>query len=1280
MIRRHRTTHAIAWLAALTAASPTLAQRVISYTESAGGANSIVYGLPVPTPIDSLTPVDGFRSYAALEARLQALALASGDLSAHDIGRSANGRVQWAYVASSENALDVDARPKAAFFINATTHAREWGAPEVAAGTLERLVAGADDGGVVRYLLDNTRVIVVPVHNIDGFLQTQRYPTQAVLGADPDYPQDWPRDGRMRRKNMPGVDEVLTTFADHLGGTDLNRNHPPFWATSTGSGGSSADPRSLTFHGTSPHGEAENLSLERAAELGPVTRLRLGIDVHSFSQVFYGSNTGRTRLNAIQNTLIAGVRAHHRALTGKDYNNVPDPPNRGIGAAAEYFAYEWLVPAWTLELEPRTSAAEYGGTNASHGGFILPASQARRVREGWAESHLLAFYRMAGPAHLKRVRIFDVETGQLVQTRAWSNGALGMRLMQSSGSDALAKGRRYRAELAFSKPMRLRDAGGAIVPSPAAPDVPAQVGVGLRAGSSATVVPLDTSAGQWLDDTLRVLRYRDDTFAFEFDAPEDEGLFGLEVSARDFSGLSIDAAAATPADWQDGAWTAYENTAGEAGDTGGTDRNTMSFLTRDDIGTETPFARVVAAPTVVGEGDTARIVLRRVGDVPPDNAIFVQRAGGGVNGELVYWTSDDHEDKVLPYRMLDDAHAGGDTTVELQLVSSRGPLLPSMPTIAHEIALPPLAVRVLDNDSDDLVVLRSHDNGLNLFDALWLATGVGEQNDRRTGAAAVVVDSQDGIRELPGRDDNITRPSSWNVAGPLTLYGNQAALPPQRGGVLGGPIFRVAPEGALRIDAVDLRMDANHVGRQIVENDGQTRLSRSMLGGGASPQSPIRSRGSLDIERSTILGPDAGQQAMVAAEGGTLTMRASTFGWRDGGPRASFEAGGADVELFAASPIGAFHAVPAPRSVTFGHQLAQDGANDAIPIPTPPPFQCPDTGVESLGYNLADTRLCDLQPTDRELTDLALSPFDPAIAGYLPTGVAIDGGANAIDSEASGCGPVDQRGAPRPQTLSAGAAPRCDIGAIELGVNPYRGIWSPARSGHGLDLQTRGNVLMLAWYTYADDGQPTAYQAAAPLTGPRWDATLQWSRRDPATGGSTVVDVGRVSLDFASDTRATLGWRFDARGVEGTEQIEATLFDDGTPRFEVTGLWFPPAEPNYGATITRRGDTTALGLYYYDAAGTIRWALGTADDADASEFAMTSFTGFCPDCDAAQMPVAGSTAGTVVAHFQTPERARLDVRLEYPRGAGGTWRREAVRFVPLNDAVDNRAVVEADGD
>ena len=123
------------------------AQQIRTFTETFSVPNALVYGLPVPLPIDSLTPVDGFRSYAALEARLQALALESDDLAAHDIGRSSANRVQWAYVAGGEDGVDVEGRPEAAFFVNATTHAREWAAPEVATGTLERLLAGADDRG-----------------------------------------------------------------------------------------------------------------------------------------------------------------------------------------------------------------------------------------------------------------------------------------------------------------------------------------------------------------------------------------------------------------------------------------------------------------------------------------------------------------------------------------------------------------------------------------------------------------------------------------------------------------------------------------------------------------------------------------------------------------------------------------------------------------------------------------------------------------------------------------------------------------------------------------------------------------------------------------------------------------------------------------------------------------------------------------------------------------------------------------------------------------------------
>jgi hypothetical protein len=169
------------------------------------------------------------------------------------------------------------------------------------------------------------------------------------------------------------------------------------------------------------------------------------------------------------------------------------------------------------------------------------------------------------------------------------------------------------------------------------------------------------------------------------------------------------------------------------------------------------------------------------------------------------------------------------------------------------------------------------------------------------------------------------------------------------------------------------------------------------------------------------------------------------------------------------------------------------------------------------------------------------------------------------------------------------------------------------------------------------------------------------------------VKVGRVSLEFASDVDARFGWRFDARGVDGSEQIRPAVFGSGEPRFEVTGLWYAPADSGYGTTISRRGEVTALGIYYYDAQGTIRWALGTADAADAIEMQMTSFTGFCPDCDAAAMPVVGQPAGTLLAHFQTPLRARLDMQLTYPGPSGGVWNRSQARFIPLNDLVDNHA-------
>jgi hypothetical protein len=1244
--------------AGLAIAASLPAQTIFTYTQNESGPGQFAYGLPVPLPIESLTPVDGFRSYASLDARLQGLALVSEDLSAHDVGRTHAGRTVWAYVASDADGVDVEGRPEAAFFINAATHAREWAAPEVSTGTIERLVAGAGDSGLVRYLLDNTRAIVIPVQNIDGFLQTQRYPTQAIVGGDPDS-ASWPRDGRMRRKNMPNVDEVLTTFGDRLGGIDLNRNHAPFWATASGNGGSSSNPNSLIYHGVAPHSEPENLAIERAAELGPVSRLRLGIDIHSFSRVFYTANTARAQLNNIQSALVQKLRLHHLALSGKNYNDVPDPPNRGIGTASEYFGYTWLVPAWTLELEPQNSPVEYGGLNVNHGGFILPASEARRVRDSWAETHALAFYIMSGPPHLSRVRYFDTTNGTLALEYRWRYDASGERARLPVVVGQLEAGRRYRLELSFNKPMRYRDASGQIVAMPGSSLQPAPPAAALL--RDAERIALDTSAGTWVDDASRWLRYRDDTFAFEFVAPAEVGQYRLEVATTDFAGAQLDSNPQTPADWANGTWSRYESAAGTEGVTGGPDA-TQRF----DVATRSASQiELIPGPMVAGEGDALVLQVRRVGSAEGRVVIQVRPPCGVALGcvdptpptELASWESGETGTKAVRFPVADDRDVQG----ERRGMANFSEVLDG--TSVRSYFLP---YRILDNDRADLKVERARST--DAFRSAWsraaTADGAGEIVLDAGAEVSGVAEDSNGNRGLPV------------VRGDLRIRGNTATLA-FAGQQITTPLMDVDAGGRLVLDNVVISNDIALMSLPALRNAGELQLSRALVRRGSSVgilTPTVQTAGRFDATRTAFAQSDDVDSTLVRVLGGVARVEASTLGETLG--YVNIEEGTLEFQAStmtrSSSPVPMFGGSAVPLAAIFGHALLQ--RNFPSQIISPPILENCGAAATSLGYNIEDRTRCAFASTgDRSGLLLELMELDEYLHGYAPVGAAIDGGAPAETATATGCGPVDQRGAPRPQTLTEGATPRCDIGAIELGVNPYRGVWSPERPGHGVDIQTTGNQLFLAWYTYADDGQPTAYSAIAPLTGKHWEADLRLSSRNPQTGAITTVAVGRVTLDFDSDVDARLGWRFDARGTTGSERIRPSQVASGEPRFEVTGLWSAPADSGYGVTVARRGQTTGVGVYYYDAEGSMRWVLGVSNDADATELSMTSFTGFCPDCDPATQPVVGQPAGTMLVHFITPTRARMDMQLVYPGPAGGVWNKTATMFVPLNDPVDNRA-------
>ena len=569
--------------------------------EWTAGPGELGLGYPVPIPVDTPLPFDGFRTYNGLRARHFELSSSTDVVHRRIIGNSYSGANINAWQLGDLDLINKEGLPEAAMLTNAGLHAREWQPPEVATGIMELLASKEADTGFYRYLLDNLNILVIPVLNVDGFKQTQRFPEQNWLQTDPDSPNSAPRDGRMRRKNMRDVDTNINTQSDHLDGVDLNRNNSPFWATSSRS---SANNDSLVYHGTAASSESETQALAAVVEYAPANRLRLYTDMHSFTQVHFWHHTGDARLAANTVAVLQLFSDFQRGFpAAKDYLfNSPFNQSQGvgIGATAEYFAQTYGIPSWTLEVEPSGGnhpglpgcGADYGGlaTNC-HDGFILPEAEIRRVRETLAETFAIAYYKQAGPAAVRRVRIIDTATNATVYAADWTVDSPVSRELHASQLENLIPGREYKLWVAFNKPMRWRDEQGNVVPLQAFPGQsgPASLLLGIALGIDGNDLSLSISNLQWLNQKGLApdgyLDYSDDAYSVNFSIDDTQENRLLIDSGKDFifrqtigdiTATVIDANPATVADWSDGGWTGLENSAGDAGDFGGID-STLKF-------------------------------------------------------------------------------------------------------------------------------------------------------------------------------------------------------------------------------------------------------------------------------------------------------------------------------------------------------------------------------------------------------------------------------------------------------------------------------------------------------------------------------------------------------------------------------------------------------------------------------------------------------------------------------------------------------------------------------
>jgi hypothetical protein len=86
-------------LAALSFAAQLDAQVLTEWVETRlpTETNKISLGYPVPIPVDTPEPFDGFRTYAGLHMRHQELAISTPYVHPAEVGTTRHGRTIWAY-------------------------------------------------------------------------------------------------------------------------------------------------------------------------------------------------------------------------------------------------------------------------------------------------------------------------------------------------------------------------------------------------------------------------------------------------------------------------------------------------------------------------------------------------------------------------------------------------------------------------------------------------------------------------------------------------------------------------------------------------------------------------------------------------------------------------------------------------------------------------------------------------------------------------------------------------------------------------------------------------------------------------------------------------------------------------------------------------------------------------------------------------------------------------------------------------------------------------------
>ena len=197
-----------------------------------------------------------YRRIADYNADMQALAQLRPDLARVFVlpERTLEGRLVYG-IEIAANVTRNDGRP--VYHMDGCHHSREWPAAEMPMMFAFDLVEGYGKDPRTTDLLDRMRVIIVPVMNVDGFIESREAPVDNSTTALAPFVTMayW----RKNRRSLTGVTAPMIMKNPDAYGVDPNRNYSYQWGDDDG--GSSDVPVDETMRGSAPFSEPESRNI-----------------------------------------------------------------------------------------------------------------------------------------------------------------------------------------------------------------------------------------------------------------------------------------------------------------------------------------------------------------------------------------------------------------------------------------------------------------------------------------------------------------------------------------------------------------------------------------------------------------------------------------------------------------------------------------------------------------------------------------------------------------------------------------------------------------------------------------------------------------------------------------------------------------------------------------------------------------------------------------------------------------------------------------------------------